>query len=170
MENFLPLSHMIREVIGIGVDIINVQRFKHLVQKHGVHSSYVNRLALRILNHKHEYPKFQKLQSVVNQQHTSDNTNTVAVAVDKCAHVFAGSWAAKEALFKTLDVSQQKQFEFKNWYKTNDSNGKPSISWDVESGMNIEPKCNIFMLTISHDKDLLIATVLRQRFAEIKNQ
>lgn len=72
----------------------------------------------------------------------------------------AGCWAAKEAVFKTLLQKQQKQFQFRNWLRSS-HNGKPHISSTPPL-----PDSD-FLLSISHDDGLLIATVLRQEYVPL---
>lgn len=120
---------------GLGVDMVDVMRFQRIFSRD---PKYVDRFTKRILN-SHELHKLQLLES------------------DKERIRFvAGSWAAKEAVFKTLDPVDQKNFVFNQWYRFNDGNGKPHIASSQYSHKDQ------FLLSISHDKDLLIATVLRQ--------
>ena len=78
------------------------------------------------------------------------------------AQYLTGSWAAKEALFKTLDLNSQKEFNFNQWYRFHDSNRKPFI-WNDRYKLSDEE----FHLSISHDDSLVIATVLRQKVYQI---
>lgn len=71
----------------------------------------------------------------------------------------AGCWATKEAIFKTLKSNDQRSFVFNQWYRYLES-GKPLIGCD-------KPAFDEFQLSISHDGDFLIATVLRQELVDI---
>lgn len=129
-------------VLGIGVDIVNSVRFERLLTAKS--SSFGTRLSKRILHPEHELPLFQQMHSQRQVQYLT------------------GSWAAKEALFKTLDLNSQKEFNFNQWYRFHDSNGKPFI-WNDRYKLSDEE----FHLSISHDDSLVIATVLRQKVYQI---
>ncbi|ODQ82621.1 hypothetical protein BABINDRAFT_159173 [Babjeviella inositovora NRRL Y-12698] len=130
-------------VIGIGTDLLRIGRFHELIVRHGISSAYVTRLATRILHGTRELPHFQKFQAGQN--------------VAECTRLLSGSWAAKEAVYKTLDSEDQKGFSFKKWYKYSNVQGKPFIQGTEYAKPNEE-----FLLSMSHDSDFLIATVLRQ--------
>ena len=68
------------------------------------------------------------------------------------------SWCLKEAIYKPLDSDDQKQFKMTQWYKINDSNGRPIIGVDQP----IYPKSEQSLCSITHDADLVSAFVLRQ--------
>ncbi|CAI5757286.1 unnamed protein product [Candida verbasci] len=121
--------------IGIGIDIINITRFERLLEKGG---TFTNRLSKRIL-HPNELLKFNKLNG------------------KRKIEFITGSWASKEALFKTLDIEDQKQFNFNQWYRSYNNHGKPFI-WNDAYFKNEE-----FHLSLSHDSSFIIATVLRQK-------
>lgn len=76
------------------------------------------------------------------------------------AQAVAGLWALKEAVFKTLDTADQRRFRFNAWYKCYDK-GKPGIRSD-EYG-----KDDVFLASVSHDGDVLVATVLRQVMVDV---
>lgn len=97
-----------------------------------------------------ELPIFQKY--VVNNE------------LERTIRVLAGSWAMKEAVYKCLDDKAQNSQSFRDWYKFNADNGRPMVG-----GLYLErnPK-EEFLLSISHDNDTLIASVIRQ--AEISNK
>lgn len=64
----------------------------------------------------------------------------------------------KEAVFKSLDDDVQQSQKFRDWFKYNAPNGRPQAGGDYLIKHNKEQ----FLLSISHDDDTLIATVLRQ--------
>lgn len=138
------VRHRIAVTIGLGVDILRTSRFQRLLLEKN--EQFVTRLALRVLHNEHEYPKFIQLQQ-------ND--------IKKCINYISGSWAAKEALFKTLETDEQQTFQFKDWYRYHDSNGKPYISNTKYT------QDEVFLLSVSHDDDILVANVLRQKFIEI---
>ncbi|KAK6205532.1 4'-phosphopantetheinyl transferase superfamily [Scheffersomyces amazonensis] len=129
---------------GIGVDITSITRFKKLLSKD---HEFVKRLSLRILHPQYELKKFEELQEITN-------TNQGLI-------FFAGTWASKEALYKSLSIEGQKKFRFKDWYRKYDENGKPSIHNDQYH------EDHEFLLTVSHDEDVLVANVVRQEYVTI---
>lgn len=127
-------SLFIMPVVAIGIDIVRISRISHLLAKSK------SRFLQRVL-HPSELEVYSKLPDIRRAQYV------------------AGSWAAKEALFKTLDTSAQKSFQFKDWYRFAQEK-RPFIGregWDTNEE---------FLLSISHDGDMLVATVLRQRLGK----
>lgn len=138
--------------LGIGVDILKTNRFKELLLSKGeLNSLFTSRMSSRILHPEFELPKFKELKD-------SNKLN-------ECISLISGSWASKEAVYKTLDCEYQKQFQFKNWYRYYNEQGKPFIRSDLYKKENEE-----FHLSISHDDGLLVATVLRQKIYELMNE
>lgn len=125
-------------VVGIGIDVMKASRFEKLLRAKT--SSFAERLCKRILHPTHELPRFKEMNA------------------ERQVQFLTGSWAAKEALFKTLQQSEQNEFNFNEWYRCNDATGKPFIWNDKYDANNVE-----FHLSISHDDSLVIATVLRQK-------
>lgn len=123
---------------GLGVDLVDLLRFQRIFTRD---KKYIDRFTTRIL-HPHELDKLK---------HLRDNTTRIRYV--------AGSWASKEAVFKTLDLTDQKSFAFNQWYRFNDENGKPHITSQLYCQNNNDDQ---FLLSISHDKNMLIATVIRQ--------
>jgi len=138
--------------LGIGVDILKTSRFKELLLSKGkLNSLFTTRISSRILHPEFELPKFNELKD-------SNKLN-------ECIALISGSWASKEAVYKTLDYEYQKLFQFKNWYRYYNEQGKPFIQSDFYKEGNEE-----FHLSISHDDGLLIATVLRQKIYELTSE
>lgn len=134
----------ILSVMGHGVDVVKITRFERMIARHGdVLSKFVRRLGCRILNGVHEMPRFNQL---VAQKDT----------VNLCRYL-AGNWAMKEAIYKSLDSQDQQTFQFQNWYKTYDERGKPQVGAD-----GYRNKDEKFTISISHDEEVLIASVIRQ--------
>lgn len=123
---------------GIGVDLVQISRFRAILGKHGMDSTYSRRFVRRVL-HPKELSRFAAL---------------AVELLDHSVRYVAGSWAAKEAVFKTLDPPEQARFQFKDWYRTSNAR-KPGIERDPSSH-------DQFLLSISHDGGMLVATVLRQ--------
>ena len=117
-------------VKAIGVDMVKILRITRILQ--GTHR---DRFLNKVLHKK-------ELESLARSK------------PERVLQFVAGSWAAKEAVFKTLDRKDQLRFQFRDWYRYN-IEGKPNIS-RVDSFSN-----DRFLLSISHDGDHLIATVLR---------
>ncbi|GME67491.1 unnamed protein product [[Candida] boidinii] len=145
------------KILAIGCDLHQLSRVRKIVDRDGLNSSKVKRLSERILHPKNELVKFNELKGSINPQiaKTADFNRVI----ESCCNILSVSWCCKEAVFKTLDSKDQKVFSFKDWYKINDLNGRPFIYNDnyLKSNQNEE-----FLLTISHDNDLIISTVLRQ--------
>ncbi|KAM9893428.1 hypothetical protein OXX69_011711 [Metschnikowia pulcherrima] len=117
-------------VKAIGVDMVKISRITRILQ--GTHR---DRFLNKVLHKK-------ELESLARSN------------PERVSQFVAGSWAAKEAVFKTLDRKDQLRFQFRDWYRYN-IEGKPNIS-------RVKPLSNDrFLLSISHDGDHLIATVLR---------
>ncbi|ODV63799.1 uncharacterized protein ASCRUDRAFT_98925 [Ascoidea rubescens DSM 1968] len=131
-------------ILGIGTDLIRLSRFTKIIQKNGLSSNYISKFSKRILNEKFELIKFD------NFKQKND--------INMCSKILTSSWSSKEALFKTLDLKDQKLFNFNQWYKINDINGKPIINnLDyIQSYPNEQ-----FLLTLSDDGDYLTSIVLR---------
>lgn len=148
-------DNMVRKLgitLGIGVDIIKTNRFKELLLSKGkLNSRFTSRISSRILHPEFELPKFNEFK---------DNNK-----LNECISLISGSWASKEAVYKTLDDEYQRQFQFKNWYKYYNEQGKPFIRSDFYKKENEE-----FQLSVSHDDGLLVATVLRQEIYELTNE
>lgn len=69
--------------------------------------------------------------------------------------LLASTWAAKEALYKSLDQEDQKIFQFKHWYRTV-QDGKRILK------NNSYKKEDEFLVSISHDGDYTSAFVIRK--------
>ncbi|OBA20872.1 4'-phosphopantetheinyl transferase [Metschnikowia bicuspidata var. bicuspidata NRRL YB-4993] len=115
---------------AIGVDLVKVLRISRILQ--GPRRA---RFLQRVL-HDAELTALRKMQSP-----------------QKALQYVAGSWAAKEAVFKTLDEREQRQFVFREWRRHHEA-GRPGIGrGPSDSGR--------FLLSISHDGDHLVAMVVR---------
>lgn len=140
----------VTNTIGIGVDIIKMSRFSAMINKRGdLNSPFVHKLSSRILHNTHELPAFKGLVGKHN--------------FTESIRYLAGNWAMKEAIYKTLDEEDQANFQFKQWFKLYDERGKPTIANDDYHNPQEE-----FLLSISHDDDMLIASVIRQEIGYIQ--
>lgn len=79
---------------------------------------------------------------------------------EECARILSVSWSVKEAVYKTLDDEDQREFIMKDWYKINDLRGRPLICNPIYESLK---KNETFLCTISHDGDLVSSFVLRKR-------
>lgn len=135
------------EIISIGTDIHKMSRFLHILKRNGPLTVFkTKRFSERILNAKHELPKFNKYLSMNN--------------TEECARILSVSWSVKEAIYKTLDDEDQRDFRMKDWYKINDERGRPLIYNPIYDALR---KKEAFLCSISHDGDLVSSFVLRKR-------
>lgn len=118
-------------VKGIGVDLVKVARITRILE-----GPRKDRFLRRVL-HENEAATVRKMGDF-----------------RKMLEFVAGSWAAKEAVYKSLDSQQQRQFQFHQWYRYLEG-GKPQIAHELTKGNNQ------FLLSISHDDGHLVAMVLR---------
>ena len=125
-------------VLGHGVDIVRIERFQRLVGKNPS-DAYVKRLTRRIMHEVHEAPHFEALRA--------------AGRFEKSVVYLAGTWAIKEAIYKSIDDADQKKFQFNRWYRVYGSRGQPIVGSDV---------FDKFLVSVSHDGGTLIASVIRQ--------
>lgn len=93
--------------------------------------------------------------------HSSEQAHFASLSGQSRVRYVAGCWATKEAIYKTLSSIEQRKFTFNEWYRYLE-NGIPVIGSEA-------PSDNQFQLSISHDGDFLVATVLRQRLIELKD-
>ncbi|CDK27918.1 unnamed protein product [Kuraishia capsulata CBS 1993] len=135
---------------GLGTDILHVSRIEKIF-KRGPEpfsiSKHVTKLAERVLNPHKELPVFQ--------DYRNQNTDS---GFRECVRLFATSWASKEAVYKCLDPAEQRKFSMAHWYKQNDQHGRPFIIGPQYSKIHPMDK---FLLSVSHDADLVTATVIR---------
>ena len=124
-------------VIGLGTDIVNMNRIKKIYSKYG------NQFLDKILTESEK--KIEKKKSRLK------NIETIAKR-----------FAAKEAISKAIGYGFSKGIHFKNIEIYNDKNGKPcaNVNGKAKTILNkISKKHNIF-LTLSDDKPWAVATAL----------
>ena len=120
-------------VIGLGTDIVNINR----IQK--IYSKYGNQFLDKILTESEK--KTSKLKNIAT---------------------IAKRFAAKEAISKAIGHGFSKGIHFKNIEIYNDENGKPHANVNGKAKValsKISKKYNIF-LTLSDDKPWAVATAL----------
>jgi len=124
-------------IIGLGTDIVNINRIKKIYYKYG------NHFLDKILTEAEK-----KIEGKITR---SKNIATIAKR-----------FAAKEAISKAIGYGFSKGIHFKNIEIYNDKNGKPyaNVNGKAKTTLSkISKKYNIF-LTLSDDKPWAVATAL----------
>jgi holo-[acyl-carrier protein] synthase len=124
-------------IIGLGTDIVNINRIKKIYSKYG------NHFLDKILTEAEK-----KIEGKITR---SKNIETIAKR-----------FAAKEAISKAIGYGFSKGINFKNIEIYNDKNGKPyaNVNGKAKTTLSkISKKYNIF-LTLSDDKPWAVATAL----------
>jgi holo-[acyl-carrier protein] synthase len=124
-------------VIGLGTDIVNINRIKKIYTKYG------NHFLDKILTESEK--KIEKKKSRLK------NIETIAKR-----------FAAKEAISKAIGHGFSKGIHFKNIEIYNDKNGRPYVNVNGKAKIilnKISKKHNIF-LSLSDDKPWAVATAL----------
>jgi holo-[acyl-carrier protein] synthase len=116
---------------GLGSDIIEIERIKRSISKHG---------------HKFLEKLFTEKEIIYCQQHKLFQRH------------FAGRFAAKEAIAKALGTGIGKMLEWKDMEILNNSVGKPEVFLS-EKAYALFNKPNI-LISISHCKSFATATAL----------
>lgn len=91
--------------------------------------------------------------------HPSEITKLATYPEPEHEQFVASTFSVKEALFKTLDRQDQRLFEFKDWYRSMDSE---TGRRHVENAGYRFAKTEDFVVSVSHDGDYTIANVLRR--------
>ena len=124
-------------IIGLGTDIVNINRIKKIYSKYG------NHFLDKILTESEK-----KIEGKVTR------SNDIAT--------LAKRFAAKEAISKAIGYGFSKGIHFKNIEIYNDKNGKPHANVNGKAKValsKISKKYNIF-LSLSDDKPWAVATAL----------
>lgn len=124
-------------IIGLGTDIVNINRIKKIYSKYG------NHFLDKILTEAEK-----KIEGKITR---SKNIATIAKR-----------FAAKEAISKAIGYGFSKGIHFKNIEIYKDKNGKPyaNVNGKAKTTLSkISKKYNIF-LTLSDDKPWAVATAL----------
>ncbi len=119
-------------VIGIGVDIIEIERVKDSVNMYGEH--FLNKI----------YTK-KELEYCLNKN-------------DKYQHL-AARFAAKEAVYKALSSGWNKNIGWKNIEITNEPNGMPIVTLNGEVKNFLSPQKSL-KISISHSRDYVAAVAI----------
>ncbi len=145
--------------LAVGIDICSLERFHNILDKS---SRRFSGLCKRILHPKKEY---STLKPLYEEYLNSGQSNKLLK--DRIILQVAGSWALKEATFKTLDESSQEDFTFKEWFKCYNNEGKPEIK---NNEYFLRFPDDTFQASISHDGGNLIAIVLRQKWVDVNTK
>ena len=124
-------------IIGLGTDIVNINRIKKIYSKYGNH--FLDKILTK------------SEKNIENQSTKSKNIETIAKR-----------FAAKEAISKAIGYGFSKGIHFKNIEIYNDKNGKPyaNVNGKAKKMLSkISKKYNIF-LSLSDDKPWAVATAL----------
>ncbi|QDU08121.1 Holo-[acyl-carrier-protein] synthase [Gimesia aquarii] len=121
-------------IVGLGTDIIEISRIGQMIERHG--DTFLNRVFTEVEN---EYCGSKKNK----EQH------------------YAGRWAAKEAVMKTLGTGFIKGIGWKEIEVINLKSGKPTIviSGGVERQAE-EMGVDEILITISHSREFATATAI----------
>lgn len=121
-------------IVGLGTDIVEISRIGQMIERHG--DTFLNRVFTETEN---EYCGSKKNK----EQH------------------YAGRWAAKEAVMKTLGTGFIKGIGWKNIEVINLQSGKPTIviSGGVEQHAG-EMGIDEILITISHSREFATATAI----------
>ncbi|KAL0490095.1 holo-[acyl-carrier protein] synthase [Acrasis kona] len=126
-------------IVGIGTDLVHIPRFRNLISKHG--------------------------DKIINRLFHISEINNKPLMEEKQAQYFASRWAVKEATLKALGKGG---LGSKCIYVTK-TNGNPSPILCLEGASlerlkeiaNVQDDTSIRKyVSISHDKDYAVATVL----------
>jgi len=119
---------------GVGVDIVELKRFKGLLQK--------------------------GKERFINRYFTSDEIAYCNDKMKKHIH-YAGKFAAKEALYKALHLTWKKGFQWKHISITNNEQGAPeAIISDTVMEIARKQLINAIHLSISHSNEYAVAFVI----------
>jgi holo-[acyl-carrier protein] synthase len=124
-------------IIGLGTDIVNINRIKKIYSKYG--NSFLDKILTT------SEKKFNKKKSKLNK-----------------VEIIAKRFAAKEAISKAIGHGFAKEIYFKNIEIFNDKDGKPyaNLNGKAKKALNkISKKHNIF-LSLSDDKPWAVATAI----------
>ncbi|KAK9447903.1 4'-phosphopantetheinyl transferase [Limtongia smithiae] len=119
---------------AVGVDILHIPRIADVLARTPFSA---RRFPTRVL-HAYELARYNALRE------KSPEAATLFVA--RC-------WAIKEAVFKTLDDVEQREFAFKSWRTITNTHPRPVAVHDSGSGD--------FLVSVSHDGEYLVAFVSR---------
>lgn len=121
-------------VVGLGTDIIEIVRIGKMIERHG--------------------------EIFLNRVYTTEEIRYCQRRKESYQH-FAGRWAAKEAVMKTLGTGFIRGVSFQDIEICTKKSGKPIIQMHGSAG-ELAEKMNIhqFLITISHCREYATATAI----------
>ena len=119
-------------VIGIGIDIIEIDRIKESVNKYGKH--------------------------FLNKIYTEKELEYCLSKTDKYQHL-AARFAAKEAVYKALSSGWHKDIGWKNIEITNEPNGMPIVTLNGEVQEFLSEQKSL-KISISHSRDYVASMAI----------
>ena len=119
-------------VIGIGIDIIEIDRIKESVNKYGEH--------------------------FLNKIYTEKELEYCLSKTDKYQHL-AARFAAKEAVYKALSSGWHKDIGWKNIEITNEPNGMPIVTLNGEVQEFLSEQKSL-KISISHSRDYVASMAI----------
>ncbi len=131
-------------IVGLGTDIIEILRIGEMIERHG--------------------------ELFLNRVFTEDEITYCQRRKESCQH-FAGRWAAKEAVMKTLGTGFIKGIGWKDIEVTSNKSGKPFIrlsggTGDYANNLGIED----ILITISHCRTYATATAVAVGHLRVESQ
>lgn len=118
-------------ILGIGVDIVQSARFLKIL---GRYPHRCKRFQDRILHPLEINAESKDIKAIARQ--------------------LTSSWAAKEALYKSLDSKEQKSCKFNQWRRKWGAQGYEMISNEVRQDQ--------ILVSLSHDGEYTVAFAIRQ--------
>ncbi|QDT93468.1 holo-ACP synthase [Gimesia algae] len=121
-------------IVGLGTDIVEISRIGQMIERHG--DTFLSRVF-------------------------TENENTYCGSKKNKEQHYAGRWAAKEAVMKTLGTGFIKGIGWKEIEVVNLQSGKPTIviSGGVERHAG-EMGISEILITISHSREFATATAI----------
>ena len=135
MSRNMPTTTM-TNVIGIGTDILEIERFKNVIDEHG--------------------------QKFLDKLFSKNEQNYCLRYKDKTSH-YTVRFCAKEAVVKALGVGFGKEIAFLDIEILNDSLGKPTVKLSPKSSQHFGNP--LFHISLSHCKNYATATVIALKTA-----
>ncbi|CAN6607370.1 hypothetical protein TRVA0_003S02894 [Trichomonascus vanleenenianus] len=124
--------------VGLGHDIVKTARMARIVGN----KSILHRFCRRVLHPVYEKPILDRADEAYKIQ------------------MLASTWAAKEALFKSLSAEEQQNCVFSEWYRSVNPGTRTLVNAEYQARTG-----ESFLVSVSHDGDYTSATVLRLKGA-----
>ncbi|MCS7230270.1 MAG: holo-ACP synthase [Candidatus Kryptonium sp.] len=121
-------------IIGVGVDIVEIERFKNLTQRWGEH------FLKKVFTQK-------EIDYCLSRKNTYQH--------------LAGKFAAKEAISKAISTGWSGIFRWKDVEILNDENGKPEVM--LYNQLKIQFNSCLIHISISHSQNYAVAFAVIER-------